>query len=109
ALDEGLVTAVVDRVEDETRPARDLDALARGNDPVAVVARLLLSLERGTLDDAQARLLADATSRVSEVRRARAYVALPGEGDEPPEAVARVALARQASLLLDELLAQKEG
>ncbi len=108
ALDDGDAVAVVERVMLDTRPAHDLEALARGSDPVGVLARLLLGLESGMLDAEQARLLSDATSRIVEVRRARPYLALSADV-EGSEAAARAALVRQASLLLDELLAQKEA
>lgn len=156
-LDDGGVSAVVERAELATRPARDLVELARGNDPVGVLARLLLTLERGAPEGAldggavggHERLLRAAVACMDEVDRARPYLTIADEagdfvgratdrgagvsaggavagsaitdatgpgrnGTHKPEvddATRRAtrALARQASLLLDELLAQKEG
>lgn len=110
ALVEGGVTAVVEKVELDTRPAYDLAELARGSDPTAVLAGLLQALEQGQASGEHERLLREAARCAGDVRRARPYLALPGEGEEAADAeVAAQALARQASRLLDGLLAQKEG
>lgn len=47
-----------EKVEDRTRPALDLQALARGTDPPALLARRLLAVERGDCDAELARRLA---------------------------------------------------
>jgi len=112
-LENGEVTAVVERVEPETRPARDLEELARGADPVGVLARLLLSLDRdghaeGAAQEDVAELLREAARVVNAVFEAKPYLSLPREDVDTAAVAARV-LARQASLLLDELLARKEG
>jgi len=134
-LSVGGVTAQVERVHVETRPTRDLAGLARGRDPVAVVARLLGALEADALGPEEAALLRDAERAAAEVRRARAYAGLrvgpagasngarfrggrgagPGmpstaerSGDPAAADAVRDALERQATLLLDALLAQKE-
>lgn len=151
-LSAGSVTAYVESVEVRTRPARDLAELAQGNDPVGVLARLLIALEggapgssvpAGTVTEAvgagnvrgpartamtgaanalggAARVAAgdladsvfeplfrDAVAAVEGVRTAKPYLGLGDDVDA--RTVAVDALARQASLLLDELLAQKEG
>ncbi|HEX6939169.1 MAG TPA: DNA repair exonuclease [Longimicrobiales bacterium] len=134
-LDESGVTAVVEKVEPRTRPARELAALARGNDAVGVLARVLLALEGadvgsgagpgagpgavpgpGPAPDAAAPalpelrdLLRDAAAAVADVYAARPYLGLGDAAGAQPAAIAADALARQAALLLDELLAQKEG
>ena len=41
------VTAVIERVEVDTRPVLDLDVLSQGTSPPSFLARLLLALERG--------------------------------------------------------------
>ncbi len=133
-LSAGPVTGFVDRVEVDTRPARELAELARGDDPVGLLARLLIELASGApgssaeaatagaaadVAGAPSRattasafsdfepLLRDAVTAVQDVCAARPYLGLGDVADA--RAVAREALARQASLLLDELLAQKEG
>ncbi|HEX7118293.1 MAG TPA: DNA repair exonuclease [Longimicrobiales bacterium] len=142
-LDEGGVTAVVEKVEPRTRPARELAELARGNDPAGVLARVLLALEGGSTFTGRraatgagasagagaapgsapgaAReaaspqpaglrdLLREAAAAVADVHAARPYLGLGDGADVDAGAVAADALARQAALLLDELLAQKEG
>lgn len=134
----GGATAVVEKVEVATHPARDLAELARRKDPVAVLAGLLISLEA---DPAQAadgdaaaaagaaeceRLVRAAERAARDVGRARAYLGLGDHagggaprdradspagdhaGDPAGAPVVRRALGEQASLLLDLLLAQKE-
>lgn len=107
-VEHGEILAVVERVEVATRPARDLEELARGQDASAVLARLARGFERGTLDDEQRQLVQAAVGRAGEVRSARQYLRLadPAEGVEPTEVAAT--LQEQALRLLDELLAQKE-
>jgi len=102
----GEVKGRVERVEVATRPAAELDELARGGDAPGVLARFVLALDTGTLDGGQERLLNDLAARSREVRRARPYQALadPPSTPEEPRELAR----RQALLLLDSLLAQKE-
>ena len=143
----GGATASVEKVEVATRPGYDLAELARGNDPVGLLARLLIGLDdvdrasshQGAepaavpghppagLDPEQLRLLRDAERAAVEVAQSRAYLGLRDRngvgrgggrgdvvygdslsGDAALRGLARDALARQAALLLDALLAQKE-
>lgn len=87
-------------------PAIDLDAAARGTDPVALLARKLLLLEG---DDSRERraLIAAARDRLDAVPRRRPYNSL---GAAPPtdEQIATL-LARAARRALDDLLHQREG
>ncbi len=107
-LTAGDLTALIERVEFDTRPPLDLAALAEGNDAPAILARLLLALEAEGIDPEFATLLQDSAERVREAWQARPYLPLRGGvGEQSPVEVARPALARQASLLLDQLLAQK--
>lgn len=108
-VEHGEILAVVERVEVATRPARDLEELARGQDAPAVLARLARGLERGTLDEEQRQLVLAAAGRAGEVRTARQYLRLadPAQGAEPTDVAAT--LQEQALRLLDELLAQKEA
>jgi hypothetical protein len=108
-VSQGDFVARVERVECETRPALELGQLAGGADAPAVLARLILELE----DDAShahaaAALVNEALSRINDVWRARSYQ--PIAQDIEPDAVhARRTLSRQAYLLLDELVAQRES
>lgn len=172
----GGASVSVEKVEIATRPAYALDDLARGNDPVGLLARLLTALddagdggsghgdaESGTvtgggvgvgagggaagadqpasvstaagaagLEDEVRGLLREAERMALQVVRSRAYAGLrdgggfarggaagdvaydgAGQGSMPGDpalgAVVRRALADQAALLLDALLAQKEA
>jgi exonuclease SbcD len=103
----GEVRARVDQVVSATRPRADLDALATTADAPGVLARFVLAMDSGRWDPGQERLMAELAGRAAEVRRARAYQPL---GDAAASADALGELARrQALLLLDELLAQKEA
>jgi DNA repair exonuclease SbcCD nuclease subunit len=110
---EGNFCVRVERIEVETRPAFDLEQLARNNDAPAVLARVLLGLEArgpgGVADagDGADALLSEVAQRLADVYGAKAYRNIAT--DPPPDAAAaRRVLARQAYLLLDELLAQRE-
>jgi DNA repair exonuclease SbcCD nuclease subunit len=103
----GAVRGHVERVEAATRPAVELDELARGGDAPGVLARFVLALEGDRLDAGQERLLNDLAARSAEVRRARPYQPL-ADGQLAPEALRGLA-RRQALLLIDALLAQKEA
>jgi DNA repair protein SbcD/Mre11 len=104
-LTRGEVSAFVDTVEVRTRPARDLGEIARGSDAPAELARLIVELGTAAAAPAYGGLLREAERLVAEVRTARPYVGLTDDG-----AAADVAtgLREQATLLLDELLSQKE-
>jgi DNA repair protein SbcD/Mre11 len=103
----GDVTASVEQVEVLTRPAHDLGEVARGNGAPAEVARLIRALTAGDAGPDVEPLLREAERLVGEVRRARPYLVLADGDRSPAEIVA--GLQREAAVLLDELLAQKEG
>jgi DNA repair protein SbcD/Mre11 len=107
----GRVTAFVERLAVETRPEVDIEALARGSDPPAVLARLLLGLDRGEPEAEE--LVRAAELQGAEVRNARPYLSLGAQDADSPVADSRPetrdVLRRQAMALLDELLAQKES
>lgn len=107
AADHGEVHGCVERIDVATWPAADLRALADAPDAPGVLARLILAMDAGVLDSGQEQLMAELSARVAEVHRARPYQLL---GDPPPAPDEVRALAtRQALLLLDTLLAQKEA
>jgi DNA repair protein SbcD/Mre11 len=115
-FDQGSVRATIESVRDETRPAVDLQELARGNDPVGHLANLLLGLEEGQTAPDAARLLALAQRAVEGVDRSRPYTAIQavegGRGvlsGKDAGQRAREALAFQGRRLLDCLLEQRGG
>jgi DNA repair protein SbcD/Mre11 len=89
----------------ETLPAIDLETLAQGSDPVALLARRLLIL-RGGDKDARQRLIDDARRRMSMVASDSHYLAL--DTDPPDEKQTAVILEAAALQALDALLAQQE-
>jgi DNA repair exonuclease SbcCD nuclease subunit len=101
------VVVHVERVEVATRPARDLERLADGSDAASLLARLLRDLDAGAGVDAE--LLRAIELVPAALHAARPYRSLPWRDDELGPDALRDALAQQAGLLLDELLAQKEG
>jgi len=103
------VAVCVERVEVRTRPAYDLAQLAKGpEDAVAVLAQLIQELEVGRpLDERPelARLVRAVPEALVTAKPYRGLPDLPGEFDD---AALCTELASQATLLLDELLLQKE-
>lgn len=104
---DGSVRAHVEKLLYETRPAYDLHDLARGSDPPGVLARLLLALDSGTLDEKYDTLLQKARNCMAMVYAQKEYGSLSADG-EPDAEAARTQLLQQGYLLLDTLLAQKE-
>jgi exonuclease SbcD len=103
----GEVRGCVERLDVATWPAADLRALAATPDAPGVLARLVLGMDAGTLDAGQERLMAELSARAADVHRARPYQALADPAPAPQEL--RALARRQALLLLDTLLAQKEA
>jgi DNA repair protein SbcD/Mre11 len=101
----GDVRLVVERLDVDTRPALDLEDLARGVDAPGVLARLVRALD-GSPDAgvADGELVARAEQAVHVVAGRTHYGALAGESP-----LASDALRRQAMKLLDELVRQKEA
>jgi len=100
----------VERVERQTRPAFDLDDVARSHDPAGILARALRDLERGAaaeVRDELEELLRDGTAAAVSVHRSRPYEPLDAD-PEPDDAATRDLLLSQGYVLLDALLAQKE-
>ena len=107
ALEVNGVGVSVERVEVATRPDRDLAALAAGGDAVSYIARLLVALERGEERAHYGELLRAVGAIPGTLQAAKPYRTLPSDEEELGPAALRVQLAREADLLLDELLAQK--
>lgn len=122
-LTHGEITVWVERCDVETRPAIDLEELARAGGVAGELARLLVALgartdsadpsapapEHAPGDAALGRLLSDARRAVETVRGLRPYAALPDAVDAPGAPMLTALLERQAWMLLDALLAQKDG
>lgn len=104
----GGMTAYVERLEVETRPALDLPALAKGSDAAAVLARLLINPASEHPSAEYSSLMKESERVVSALRWAKSFksVATMNDGIESPplEAV----IEQQATRLLEELLTQKE-
>ena len=94
----------VTHVDMATRAERDLALLSASNDPVGVLARLLLAMQNGDALDAS---LDHALREVrSTMRSARVFAgAMPAE--TPSDDAVRRTLAVQADRLLDTLLRQR--
>ena len=96
----------VQKVLHELRPAVDLDQLAAGTDPAALLAQQILILEREG-DHQRADLIRRAGRRLERVVRRQVFSSL---GRPVPDEEAIVPLLRRAAITaLDELLAQKEA
>ncbi len=105
---EGDVRASVERIAVETRPARDLEALARGDDAVGLLARLALELSsEGPLSEAVP--IVDGAREVADaLLGAKQYRHIDERRSGFDDAALRSVAARQSLSLLDELLSQKE-
>lgn len=96
-------SVTIDKVSINTAPIRDLQEIAQlKNDPPGMLARWLLELEN--TDDHP--LLRPAREAAAAVYGSAGFKSL-GEKEPDTETLSRL-VTRQATLLLDELLAQKE-
>lgn len=104
------IPVVVESLVLESRPAVDLEELSQGDSPVAWLAKLLQNLENGRAGNISEDLVEDSLEALRDARWANAYNPLGGrrstEAPGPAEAYRR--LTKQARLLLDVLLEQKE-
>ncbi len=102
----GGVLARIDKLTNSTRPAVDLDELAKRNDPVGVLARVLVALQRNEKDETSMTLIDDAAARFQDVYRATAYVALVYCDATPDRETSRQMLIQQGRQLLETLRSQ---
>lgn len=104
------VQVVPEKIEVRTRPAVDLEELAQGDSPVAYLAGLIMDLE-GEGNNLPQELLTECRDAMQEAYGATTYKHLRGErvGTAPGRDGATEVLMKQARLLLDTLLEQKEG
>ncbi len=100
-------TARVEHVDIDTRPAIDLEELARAHDPPGTLARLLLDLEADCQSPQIDTLVAQAAAAIEDVGRNHAFSDVADVRAEAGHA--QQLLQRQGWLLLDRLLAQKES
>lgn len=112
----GTFNSRIERIDVATRPFLDLPALARAGGAPAALARLLNDLQAGAKESSTASLVDQLVRDLVGVWEARPYLPLnrPSDSERPPEPVpdesrARRLLLDQGLMLLDELLAQKEG
>jgi len=98
----------LDRIDCNTMPACDLDALAEGATPVALLARLLLDLEQEATGGGSSQLLDDAGRRLAAVMSARPFQGLDDTTARLEQSEVLARLRHAGARLLDELLAQKE-
>jgi DNA repair exonuclease SbcCD nuclease subunit len=112
----GKFDARIERIDLETRPAIDLSELSRGSGPPAALARLLTDLVAGGGSPESGAVIDRLSRTLGDVWEARPYLPLNTQTDveNPPEpapdtARAKSLLLDRGLLLLDELLAQKEG
>ncbi len=104
----GGLTVAVDRVDDHSRPALDLDRLADGSGPVATLAALAGRLDAGTPSPTDLALVRHGVEALQRARRARVFEPLAQSDRLPPdleaEAVAR--LRHQTFRMLDEVVGE---
>ena len=94
----------------EASPTLDLDELARGADPPALLARKILLLRRPAGDTGRQALLAGARQRLASQGGRRRPFAAHGLNRNPPTEEEAAALLERAALgALAELLNQREG
>jgi hypothetical protein len=107
----GSVDVRIEFIDVETRPEVDLEARAQGDDAVAYLANLLLELETGERSDEHEPLVTDSLNAMRQTHSAGAYNILRRESDidQPNQDDALEMVERQARVLLDTLLNQKEG
>jgi DNA repair exonuclease SbcCD nuclease subunit len=108
---EGSLPVEVEAIEVETKPEYNIEELAKGDGPAAYIADLLLSLESEDIDEEYDALVGDALKQMEKAHASSAYRDLRrDDAVEPPtQSDAVDVLERQAAVLLDELMSQKEG
>lgn len=101
------VTAVVEKILFETRPALDLTVLAARPDPPGEVARLIRSLEAEERPSEYRQLVSATVDRLREIHSAKPFADIASDS-EPDGALAHRYVLAEAWSLLDALVAQKE-
>jgi DNA repair exonuclease SbcCD nuclease subunit len=106
-LPAGEAVATVEKTKINTRPDLDLQRIAEGSDPPAVLARLLLAVENEEETDLAREAWAEIEKAGDRVMGSPAYSPLPKE-ETVGEKDMKETVRRQGLLLLDELLGQTE-
>jgi len=100
-------TATIEDFRLKTRPDYDLEALAEGDDPSGVLARLILELESdGAESDAVTELLRRTDKALGSVHESSGYEPLRRDSetqDAPTREKLRTVVRRQSYRLLDEI------
>lgn len=101
---------LIDKIDNQTRPPYDISNLATGSSQVALIAQYLLKLEAGNGDQLPEELLKKVEKQLLLAYRSNAYQPLRKQNRTQPPGRKEVysILKKQARLLLDSLLAQKE-
>ena len=103
-------TAVVEAATARTRPALDLERIAEGTDPPAVLAQLLLAVRDGEEDENAQDAWAAIKEACSAVQNSPAYDPLPdADALSPDQETLADMVQRQGLLLLDELRSQTDA
>jgi len=103
----GDVEYFVEKGSLDTCPDVDLDELAKSSSPVGLLARRLIVLEKREPVEAFERLVRDGRRAIDAKRRLQVFATELGK-DEPSDDEVVATLCRAGTLVLDELLAQKE-
>ena len=99
--------AVIERIDIETRPAIELDALASRNDPPGEVAQLIRALEGSAELDTYDDLITATGRQLGNIHDSNAFSG-PASDAAPDRAQVVRYLSGEAWSLLDALMAQKE-
>jgi hypothetical protein len=105
------ILATIECIDDSTRPAIDLQQIARAGDPRGVLADVLLRLAREQHDAEIERWIDRCVERITAVHQAPAYAGFdrdPTTDALPTRADIAERLARQGYALLDALTRQQE-
>lgn len=106
----GEAVASVDKAEVLTGPDLDLERIADGSDPPAVLATLLRAVEEGKETDLEEEVWEAVEGALKPVLRSPAYRPLRGLEDDPVgKKEMKEVIREQGLLLLDELLDQTES
>jgi len=96
----------VEKVIDRSGPSLDLAEIARGNDPPAALARLIIELADRKGEEAE--LIAEARDIFGRITADSRWARLKGEGPPDDEAIRQI-MIDSGMKALEELLAQQEG
>lgn len=106
----GSTGVTVASVINRTLPPIDLEEVARGNSPPAVLAKLLLKLKKGEENQIPEELIQKTQDALTEAYYANAYKVLRSQGESSPpgKETSLEVLERQGWKILDRLLSQSK-